>query len=47
MSDKKLTRVRDVMMSKFDMVDGRLTVMDALKKMKHVETKSLIVDKRH
>ena len=47
MSEKKITRVRDVMKSNFDLVDGRLTVMDALKKMKHVETKSLIVDKRH
>ncbi|UCB55612.1 MAG: CBS domain-containing protein [Thiotrichales bacterium] len=47
MSGKKITRVRDVMKSNFDLVDGRLTVMDALKKMKHVETKSLIVDKRH
>ena len=47
MSDRKITRVRDVMKSNFDLVDGRLTVMDALKKMKHVDTKSLIVDKRH
>ena len=47
MSEKKITRVRDVMKSNFDLVDGRMTVMEALKKMKHVETKSLIVDKRH
>ena len=47
MSEKKITRVRDVMKSNFDLVDGRSTVMEALKKMKHVETKSLIVDKRH
>jgi predicted transcriptional regulator len=47
MSEKKITRVRDVMKSNFDLVDGRMTVMEALKKMKHVETKSLVVDKRH
>lgn len=47
MSEKRITRVRDVMKSNFDLVDGRSTVMEALKKMKHVETKSLIVDKRH
>jgi predicted transcriptional regulator len=47
MSEKKITRVRDVMKNNFDLVDGRSTVMEALKKMKHVETKSLIVDKRH
>ena len=40
-------RVRDVMKSNYDLVDGILTVSEALEKMKHVETKSLIVDKRH
>jgi predicted transcriptional regulator len=47
MSDKKILRVRDVMKTNFDLVDGRMTIMEALRKMKHVETKSLIVDKRH
>ena len=47
MTEQTITRVRDVMKTNFDLVDGRMTVMDALKKMKHVETKSLIVDKRH
>ena len=46
-SEKKLIRVREVMKKKFDMIDGRMTVMDALRTMKHVETKSVIVDKRH
>jgi len=46
-SDKKIIRVRDVMKKDFDMIDGRVTVMDALRTMKHVETKSLIVNKRH
>lgn len=34
------------MKSSFDLVDGRVTVKEALLKMKHVETKSLVVDKR-
>lgn len=45
--ERKVVRVRDVMKTDFDMVDGRMTVMDALRTMKHVETKSLIVNKRH
>jgi CBS domain-containing protein len=40
-------RVKDVMKPKFDMIDGMTTVADALDTMKHVETKALIVDKRH
>jgi predicted transcriptional regulator len=44
--NRKIVRVRDVMKSEFDMVDGKMTVMDALRTMKHVETKTLIVDKR-
>ena len=48
MSDsRKIVRVRDVMKTQFDMVDGMTTVADALKTMKHVETKSLIINKRH
>lgn len=47
MSERKVVRVRDVMKSGFDMIDGKLTVADALKTMQHVETKCLIVDKRH
>ena len=46
-SGNKLIRVREVMKKKYDMIDGRMTVMDALRTMKHVENKSLIVDKRH
>lgn len=44
---KKVIRVREVMKPKFDMVDGKMTVTEALKTMKHVETKSLIVSKRN
>ena len=45
--ERKIIRVRDVMKKDFDMIDGRVTVMDALRTMKHVETKSVIVDKRN
>lgn len=47
MSDRKIVRVRDVMKPQFDMVDGMATISEALGSMKHVETKCLIVDKRH
>jgi predicted transcriptional regulator len=46
-ADRKIIRVRDVMKHDFDMVDGRITVMDALRTMKHVETKTLLVNKRN
>ena len=46
-SEREIIRVRDVMKKEFDMIDGRITVMDALRTMSHVETKSLVVDKRH
>ena len=45
--ERKVVRVRDVMKTDFDMVDGKMTIMDALRTMKYVETKSLIVDKRN
>jgi len=47
MNEGALVRVRDVMKSDFDMIDGKTTVEDALKTMRHVDTKSLIVNKRH
>jgi CBS domain-containing protein len=46
MSERKIIKVKDVMKQKVDIVDGKMTVMEALEKMKHVETKSLIVEKR-
>jgi len=46
-SERKIIRVREVMKSDFDIIDGRVTVMEALRTMKHVETKALIVDKRN
>jgi len=47
MSDRKIVRVRDVMKKGFDSVEGMATVREALEKMKHVETKCLLVKKRH
>ncbi len=40
-------RVRDVMKSEVDVVDGMLTVTEALKSMKYPDTHTLVVDKRH
>ena len=47
MSAKKLIRVKDVMKKEVDIVDGKMTVMEALEKMRYIETKSLIVEKRN
>ena len=47
MNKQSIVRVRDVMKHNFDIVDGMTTVKDALKKMRFVDTKCLIVDKRH
>jgi predicted transcriptional regulator len=45
--EKKLIRVRDVMKNEFDIVDGMETVEHALNTMAHLETKTLIIKKRH
>ncbi|MGB0721847.1 MAG: CBS domain-containing protein [Gammaproteobacteria bacterium] len=45
--DRAIIRVRDVMKHAFDMVDGMATVAEALRQMEHVETKTLVVNKRH
>lgn len=47
MTDRPIIRVRAVMKKDFDMVDGLTSVSEAMKKMKHVETKCVLVDKRH
>jgi len=47
MSDKPLIRISEVMKTEFDMVNGMTTVTEAIKTMQHVNTKCLIVDKRH
>ncbi len=44
---EKIVRVRDVMKAEVDIVDGMLTVTEALKSMKYPDTRTLIVDKRH
>jgi len=47
MSERMVIRVRDVMKTEFDIVDGMALIIDALKTMKHIETKCLVVNKRH
>lgn len=47
MNNIKIIRVRDVMKNQVDIVDGKMTVMEALSKMRFVETKALIVEKRN
>ncbi len=47
MSEHPVVRVRDVMKTDFDMVDGMATVAEAMNTMMHVETKTVIVRKRH
>ena len=44
---EKILRVRDVMKTEVAIVDGMLTVAEALRSMEHPETRTLIVDKRH
>lgn len=44
---QKVIRVRDVMKTDLDIVDGMLTVADAVRSMKFPETRTLIVNKRH
>jgi len=45
-SKHEIVRVRDVMKQNVDTVDGMDTVEAALQKMDHVETKTLVVNKR-
>jgi predicted transcriptional regulator len=47
MSEKSIVRVRDVMSDQFDLVDGMLTVKDALLSMRHPDAKALIINKRN
>lgn len=46
MSEVKVVHIRNVMKPNFDLVDGMLTVSDALNAMKNIETKCLVVNKR-
>nr|VFJ46053.1 MAG: CBS domain-containing protein [Candidatus Kentron sp. FM]VFJ75516.1 MAG: CBS domain-containing protein [Candidatus Kentron sp. FM]VFK21754.1 MAG: CBS domain-containing protein [Candidatus Kentron sp. FM] len=47
MKKRQVLRVRHVMKRKFDTVNGMTTIKEALEKMQYVETKCLIVEKRH
>ena len=47
MRQRKIVRVRDVMNPHYDIVDGAMTVKDAVVSMKHPENKCFIVEKRH
>ena len=47
MKNEPTILVKDVMKHKVDFVDGMKTVKDALQEMQHIETKTLIVNKRH
>lgn len=40
-------KVRDVMKTQFDQIDGMATIREALETMQHTETKMLVVKKRH
>jgi len=44
---KPIVRVREVMKKGVDIVDGMLTVSEALRGMKYPETRTLIINKRH
>lgn len=44
---RPIVRVRDVMETRFDMIDGMATIQDALRAMQHVSNKALIVKPRH
>lgn len=46
-SSRSIVRVRDVMKPKYDVVDAMTTIRDALEELEHVDTKCLIVEKRH
>jgi len=47
MSEHISLLVQDVMKPEFDLVEGVATVREALEMMEHIETKCLIVNKRH
>lgn len=44
---KAIIRVRDVMKSDVDIMDGMCTVTEAMSAMKYPDTRTIIVDKRH
>lgn len=46
MSKQSVVRVRHVMKTEVDIVDGMLTVTEAMRDMKYPQTQTLIIDKR-
>jgi len=46
MKPENIIRVKDVMKDRVDMIDGKLTVAEALEQMRHIDTKTLMVNKR-
>lgn len=44
---RTILRVRDVMKHEVDIMDGMLTVTEALQAMQYPDTRTIIVDKRH
>jgi predicted transcriptional regulator len=47
MNDKKTIRVSDVMKTEVHMIDGKITVTEAVREMKRHKTSVLFVDKSH
>ena len=47
MNEKNIVRVRDVMNEQFDLVEGMLTVKEALLGMRYPDSKALIINKRN
>jgi CBS domain-containing protein len=47
MNTKNLVRVREIMKTKFDRIDGIITIAEALRTMQYPDTRVLIVNKRH
>ncbi|HEB94443.1 MAG TPA: CBS domain-containing protein [Gammaproteobacteria bacterium] len=47
MINREIIRVRDVMQRQVEIVDGMITVSEALKALRHAGAKCLIIDKRH
>jgi predicted transcriptional regulator len=46
-SERKIVRTRDVMTDEFDMIDGLMTVSEAVKIFKEKSARVLIINKRH
>lgn len=47
MNERKLIRVREVMTTNFELMDGLATVEEGLRTMKTTDVRALIIDKRH